>query len=555
MAHIRLGEGTSIDLNVLLRTRMLVAASSGGGKSWTIRRILEQSHGHVQQIVLDYEGEFSTLREKFDYVLVGKGGEVAADVRYAAQLAKRLLELGVSAIIDLYELSASQRKAFVRVFLEALINLPKELWHPCLVVVDEAHVFCCEKGKGESEATLAVIDLATRGRKRGYCAVLATQDIAKLNKDASGECRNRLVGLAVEDKTRKRSGEELGLVEKSEILGLRNLKPGEFYAFGPAIANEVKKVTIGSVQTSHPDYGMSMKSGKRRAMAPPPPREKVKAILAKLADLPKEAEDEANKLYSLAQENTRLKRILHERQSEATKVVKETVKVPVLDTKALADFEMTVMKALKTLQTTSKPGLRKEVTIAKERILSGTPWERPSLPPWKLPLVETGPGTKNGIGGPQRKILSVLAQYPQGRTLIQIALLTGYAKDGGAFRNPLGALRTLGYLEGKDILRITNVGLKMLGSYDPLPEPGPTLLDHWMSKVSGPEREILRVLMEAWPNELAPEEIASRTRNSNGQPYAPDGGAFRNPLGRLRTLELIEGNRSGIRLSADLMGS
>src|SRR5689334_16314253 len=34
---------------VSLDTRLLIQANSGGGKSWLIRRLLEQSHGKVQQ--------------------------------------------------------------------------------------------------------------------------------------------------------------------------------------------------------------------------------------------------------------------------------------------------------------------------------------------------------------------------------------------------------------------------------------------------------------------------------------------------------------------------
>jgi hypothetical protein len=46
----------------------------------------------VQTIILDNEGEFATLREKIDVLLVGDGGELAADVRSAGLLARRLLE-------------------------------------------------------------------------------------------------------------------------------------------------------------------------------------------------------------------------------------------------------------------------------------------------------------------------------------------------------------------------------------------------------------------------------------------------------------------------------
>jgi hypothetical protein len=53
-----LGSGIRCDLSVLIDTRLLMQASSGGGKSWALRRLLEQSHGKVQQIVIDPEGEF-----------------------------------------------------------------------------------------------------------------------------------------------------------------------------------------------------------------------------------------------------------------------------------------------------------------------------------------------------------------------------------------------------------------------------------------------------------------------------------------------------------------
>src|SRR3990167_1113565 len=192
MKKISLGKDISINLENLIDTKLLIQANSGGGKSWLLRRILEQSHGHVQQIVLDPEGEFSTLREKYDYVLAGKDGDTPAEPKSAAMLARKLLELNVSAIIDLYELPHQERKHFVRLFLEAMIDAPKKLWHPCLIVVDEAYQFCPEKGEGESEASGAGMDLATRGRKRGFCAVLATQRLSKLHKDAAAECNNKL---------------------------------------------------------------------------------------------------------------------------------------------------------------------------------------------------------------------------------------------------------------------------------------------------------------------------------------------------------------------------
>jgi DNA helicase HerA-like ATPase len=60
------GKPVRLDIERLVSTRMLLQANSGGGKSWAIRRLLEQSHGLVQHLVMDPEGEFYTLREKFE---------------------------------------------------------------------------------------------------------------------------------------------------------------------------------------------------------------------------------------------------------------------------------------------------------------------------------------------------------------------------------------------------------------------------------------------------------------------------------------------------------
>lgn len=82
MKRFEIGPGVTCDLDRLVDTRLLVQANSGGGKSWLLRRILEQTHGQVQHLVIDPEGEFASLRERFDYVLAAKhGGDTAAGRR------------------------------------------------------------------------------------------------------------------------------------------------------------------------------------------------------------------------------------------------------------------------------------------------------------------------------------------------------------------------------------------------------------------------------------------------------------------------------------------
>jgi hypothetical protein len=60
---------------------------------------------------------------------------------------------------------------------------------------------------------------------------------------------------------------------------------------------------------------------------------------------------------------------------------------------------------------------------------------------------------------------TALAQYPQGRSKVQVAVLSGYAATGGGFNNYLGALRSRGLMKGDgDSLRITETGIRELGS-------------------------------------------------------------------------------------------
>lgn len=219
------GSPVRIDVDRLVASRLLLQANSGGGKSWAIRRLLEQTHGHVQHLVLDVEGEFYTLRERFDYVLAGRdGGDCPAEPKGAALLARRLLELGASAIIDVQELKAHEQHDFVKRFLESLVSAPRALWHPALVVVDEAHKFCPQNGKAESAG--AVIDLMTRGRKRGYAGVLATQRLSKLHKDAAAEANNKLIGRSSLDVDMKRAADDLGFSSREDMQRLRRLPAG-----------------------------------------------------------------------------------------------------------------------------------------------------------------------------------------------------------------------------------------------------------------------------------------------------------------------------------------
>jgi hypothetical protein len=145
----------------------------------------------------------------------------------------------------------------------------------------------------------------------------------------------------------------------------------------------------------------------------------------------------------------------------------------------------------------------------------------------------------------ERRILTALAQYPQGRSKAQVAVLAGYALNGGGFNNYLGALRSRGLIKGDgDRLTIMDAGIEVLGSWEPLPT-GSALVDYWRGRLGKAERLILETLTQAYPDALPKEEVAVKTG------YEANGGGFNNALGRLRTLELVQG-RGEIKASDNL---
>lgn len=430
-----------IDLACLLETKLLIQANSGGGKTWANRRLLEQTYGLVQHIVIDPEGEMHTLREQYDYVLAApKGGDCVASIATAAKLAERILELGVSIIIDIYDLGP-KRAAFVKVFLEALMNLPREMWAPVLVVIEEAHKFCPERGEGEAESTEAVKDLMTRGRKRGFCGVLATQRLSSLHKSAAAECNNRLIGRTALDNDQERACKALGFRGAGDRDRLAKLDNGHFYAFGPALCKTVTEIKVGAIKTTHERAGQ-----KRRG--PTPPRERVRQILSQLADLPAEAEAEAKTVDMLRAQLERARaelgkqsRIDPEEVTALKRQVDELRSAAVDDGAALDkahDRYTALAQAAKRAAAELQTGLGLTMPIATRPAAVSSPAQRAVPPKLKTTPVsdevvhryiaenENARDARTVV----HKMLCALAMWPKGLTKASILTLVGLAASG-----------------------------------------------------------------------------------------------------------------------------
>src|SRR3546814_599449 len=118
-----------IDIQELLATRLLVQGNSGSGKSHLLRRVLEESAGLVQQVVIDPEGDFVSLAEPFGHVVVDGAGYTDAEL---ARLAARIREHRASVVLALDGLEVEGQMRCAAVFLGALFNAPQQHWYPAL---------------------------------------------------------------------------------------------------------------------------------------------------------------------------------------------------------------------------------------------------------------------------------------------------------------------------------------------------------------------------------------------------------------------------------------
>ncbi|WP_176085823.1 ATP-binding protein [Martelella sp. HB161492] len=244
------GDVAELDIEELLATRLLVQGNSGSGKSHLLRRLLEQSAKWVQQVVIDPEGDFVTLADKFGHVVVDADrseGELIG-------IANRIRQHRVSCVLTLEGLEIDDQMRAASTFLNALFDADREHWYPILVVVDEAQMFAPAAGGEVAEdarrASLgAMTNLMCRGRKRGLAGVIATQRLAKLAKNVAAEASNFLMGRTFLDIDMARAADLLGM-DRRQAEQFRDLKRGNFVALGPAMSRRPLKVVIGNVETS-----------------------------------------------------------------------------------------------------------------------------------------------------------------------------------------------------------------------------------------------------------------------------------------------------------------
>lgn len=522
----------------LADTRLLVQANSGGGKSWALRLICEQSAPILPIIILDWEDEFHTLREKFDLVLARENGDVPVELRSAGLLARKLIDLNLSAVINLEGLAVTMRRRYCKLFLESLLSAAKRRPASRLVVVDEAQTLCPQSEK--SESTEAVVALCSQGRKRGLGAVLATQRLSRLSNDAAFECRNNLIGLTNFSADQKRVAEMMGLTTAAEKRELSQFGEGQFYCWGPAFEhNGVRLITTDRVQTTHLD------ARTRQSATPANPSKKIKGVLGEFADLAAKADAEVEDIKAAKSQIAQLKRDLAKKSGGPPN---QAVIDAAVD-RAIAERDRMWNAEVAKLKSQSLGFVDRLNKIEKLAHLNGEanvapviPKADPRRPRPSSPVVARQVEPQTDLPKGEAAILAACVQHGS-CTRKQLSILTGYKRSTrDAYIQRLGEK---GFVEASaGSVSPTDAGVTALGpDFERLPV-GLDLQEYWLNRLPDGERRVLEVLIENYPNAVDRDELSDQTgyKRSTRDAY----------IQRLNARELVRPGRGDVQAAGTL---
>lgn len=564
----------------LVTQTVAILANKGRGKTYTAMVMTEEMLAAGAQVVaLDPTGVWWGLQADGAgpglpiLIMGGEHGNVPLEPTSGEIVADFVVDSGQSCILDLsaFESNGAQDR-FVTAFAERIYRRKAARRSPVHLMLDEADSFAPQRPARGQERMLGAFEaIVRRGRSRGLGITMITQRPAVLNKNVL-MLIELLVCLGItgpldQDAVAEWVKRHDAARAKEFVASLASLPKGTAWLWSPEWLNVFEQVQIRTRRTF--DSSRTPEAG----ATPAAPKKLAQVDLAKLSQQIQASIEraKADDPKALRQQIRELQRQLAERPAAEVREVQVSVlteddRVLLRQADEACRNVRCVMDELGEvlLQVVSKiagivsrnglvvsPNSRTSPPGGGDRpVHRAAPTPRPAHVPARA-APPRSPAGQNGqsLAKAERLILTALAQHGASAKR-SLAAWAGYAINGGGFNNALGRCRSAGWIETNVAggLAITEAGHQALGEYEPLPE-GKALLDYWLGQVGKAEREILTALFQAYPTALTKDQIAEATESG----YAANGGGFGNALGRLRSLELIEGHGQ-IKLCEELVG-
>jgi hypothetical protein len=181
---LNISQDLALDLEDIIGQCVAILGIRGSGKSNTAGVIFEELlRNNYPLSIIDIDGEYFGLKEKYEVLVVGRGEgvEIEVDSDCAEEIARISLEKNVPVVLDLSTFLSEERSLFLKEYLSSLWTLAGNLRRPYIIGIEEAHEFIPQGVRSELKELIARI--ALRGRKRGLGAIIISQRSAKVDKD------------------------------------------------------------------------------------------------------------------------------------------------------------------------------------------------------------------------------------------------------------------------------------------------------------------------------------------------------------------------------------
>lgn len=541
-----------------LEQHIAVLGKTGSGKTTAVKSVVVEPllERGARVAVIDPTSAWWGLRTSRNgkapafpvLVLGGDHGDLPLPANGGAAIARLVVEQGVNLVADTSQLTVGER---TRWFIDFASTVHRMNRAPLHLVIDEAHNFAPQGKVLDPDAGKmlhAANRLAAEGRSRGIRLTLITQRPQKLHKDAltSADTLIALRVIAPHDRAAIKEWIDgaAGGGGSQVLQSLAELARGEGWVWYPegGFLERMRFPAITTFDSSATPTGDAVQAPKAAASIDLPEIRKA------LAEAVKEAE--ANDPKVLRAEIESLKKLANLRATslnEPDPAALEAARVA-----GYAQGLSVVGPALERMKTLAA-GLaeavehaQRDVAKMQERAAASPAPRKPDVRQMTYKSPATPAKVRNvamprdpAINGPMQRILDALAWWEAAGvtapTRTQVAVVARYSPSGGAFQNPLGALRTAGlvdYPAAGTVMLTPEGSTKAQASGQPVSTA--ELHERVRAILNGPQQRILDPLLEAYPREMTREELAAAAG------YEASGGAFQNPLGSLRSLGLID---------------
>lgn len=212
----------------LVGRSIAVLGITGSGKTNTTAVLIEELlTSGIPLTIVDIEGEYWGLKEKFEVLVAGRSehSELEVGPGNAAKLAEVSVKRGISIILDLSDFTQEESYEFLVQYFTSLWNTSSVTRRPYQIILEEAHEFI-PQGSGTPLKQI-LTRIALRGRKRGLGIILVSQRSAKVEKDVLTQASLLFLHKVIHPIDLKIYKDLVPLPSASVEEMVRKLQPGE----------------------------------------------------------------------------------------------------------------------------------------------------------------------------------------------------------------------------------------------------------------------------------------------------------------------------------------